>query len=264
VPQNRTLRGRFAGQSAMAAVVAAQSHRVPQRSVARLFGVSPLTAQGKVDHRDAVGQLHVGSILDRLHLGWDVLHGLPLGALSLDHFAVGRAGVFAFVDVNCQGREATIDGDLLIVGRASSGRIVDARASAAIVAGALSVALNSVVTATAVLVLVQPTKVTTVQKPHDVEVLTSLQLEQWLLSVPLVLAGEDVAQISGVAEADSTWPQPQDAAGRARNLRRAFRCIQHNVRAASLRKGVWITATVVVALPALAYLVSMLMSMSMS
>lgn len=246
MPQNHDLRGRIAGQSAMAALIEAQVNRAPRGRLARTFGVSPLTDEGKVHYRGAVGELLVGSILDRLGHSWDVLHGVPLGLSSLDHFAVGRAGVFAVVVVNCQGDEVAVNGDELIVAKSIRTGILDARSAAAIVSDSLVDVLNDRIAVTPVLILVEPTKVLTLRAPDDVRVLTSLQLEQWLLAAPAVLSGEDVAEISGAAEASDTWPQPQQSAHKARNLTRAFVRIHHDVRSATMRRFLWVVTALIV------------------
>jgi len=258
LPQNRTLRGKLAGQSAMAAVVDDQSHSGPQGRMARMFGASPLTAQGAAHHRGAVGELIVGSILDGLGQSWDVLHGVPLGALSLDHFAVGRAGVFAFVVVNCHGSEVTVDSDQLIVAKESTCFVVTARQAAVIASDALNAALNAPVSVTAVVVLVNPTKVAILQQPDDVQVITSMQLRQWLISAPHVLCGDQVSEISCAAEEDSTWPQPHQVAQIALNLARLYASVDDAVSAASLRKVLWIVTVSVATLLALSALISIL------
>ncbi|TQO18968.1 hypothetical protein FB472_0500 [Rhodoglobus vestalii] len=245
MPQNHSLRGQIAGQSAISAVIEAQSHRAPRGRFARVFGSSPLTDEGKAHYRGAVGELLVGSILDRLGHSWDVLHGVPLGSTSLDHFAVGRAGVFALVVVNCQSAEVAFSGDDLIVAKSISGALTEARESARHVAGALSAALNAPIAVTAVLVLVEPTKVSGLLAPEDVNVLTSSQLEQWLLAAPAILSGAAVAEISGAAEANGTWPEPQSVAHEARNLTRAFVRIHHDVRTAAVRRFLWVVAALV-------------------
>ncbi|MGV8850950.1 MAG: NERD domain-containing protein [Rhodoglobus sp.] len=261
MPQNHDLRGRIAGQSAMAAVIEAQSHRAPRGRLARVIGVSPLAAEGKAHYRGAVGELLVGSILDRLGHSWDVLHGVPLGASTLDHFAVGRAGVFACVVLNCQGEEVAVNGDELIVAKSVRAGVVDARNAASAVSAALSTALGSPIHVTGVLVLVEPTKVATLQLPDGVQVLTSLQLEQWLLSAPVVITGVDVARISGVAEANDTWPQPQKAAQKARNLTRAFVRIHHEVRSAAVHRLLWVVAALMATILSVWILVSILTSL---
>ncbi|MGV8859465.1 nuclease-related domain-containing protein [Rhodoglobus sp.] len=260
MPQNNDLRGRIAGQSAMAAVIEAQSHRAPRGRLARTFGVSPLTDEGKAHYRGAVGELLVGSILDHLGHSWDVLHGVPLGPSSLDHFAVGRAGVFAIAVVNCRGDEVAVNGDELIVAKSVNPGLREAKSAATIVAESLSNALGATIRVTPVLVLVEPTKVSTLQDAADVHVLTSMQLEQWLLSAPSVLSGEDVANISGAAEANDTWPQPQKSARKARNLTRAFVRIHHEVRAATARRFLWGAASVIILFLSVWILVSILAS----
>ncbi|GAA1220340.1 nuclease-related domain-containing protein [Rhodoglobus aureus] len=258
--QNHDLRGRIAGQSAMAAVIEAQAGRAPRGRLARTFGISPLTDAGKAHYRGAVGELLVGSILDQLGHSWDVLHGVPLGLSSLDHFAVGRAGVFAVVVVNCQGDEVAVNGDELIVAKSVKASILDARSVAAIVSDSLSDAFDNRIAVTPVLVLVEPTKVITLQAPDDVRVLTSMQLEQWLLAAPAVLTGEDVANISGAAESNDTWPQPQQSARKARNLTRVFVRIHHDVRSATVRRFLWVVAALIVTILSVWTLVSILAS----
>lgn len=258
MPQNHELRGRIAGQSAMAAVVEAQSRRAPRSMVARFFGVSPLTQESRAQYRGAVGELLVGSILDRLGHSWDVLHGVPLGESSLDHFAVGRPGIFAVTVVNCQGDDVAVNGDELIVARTVSTAIVTARASARAVSVALTTALGHDVDVIAVLVMVEPVKVSMLATPTDVQMLTSMQLEQWLASAPAALTGDEVATISTAAEAGTTWPHPQQAAQKSRNLTRAFVRIHHDVRAASLRSFLWIVAALIVTVLSVWVLVSVL------
>lgn len=95
------------------------------------------------------------------------------------------------------------------------------------------------------LVLVEPTKVSGLLAPEDVNVLTSSQLEQWLLAAPAILSGAAVAEISGAAEANGTWPEPQSVAHEARNLTRAFVRIHHDVRTAAVRRFLWVVAALV-------------------
>jgi len=245
VRQNIDVRGRIAGQSAMAAVIEAQSHSAPRSTLGRLFGVSPLTAEGRVHYRGAVGELLVGSILDRLGHSWDVLHGVPVGSSSLDHFAVGRPGVFAISVVNCQGDEVAVNGNELTIAKRISDDILVARDAAQVVSESLAVVLEDEVPVTPVLVLVEPVKLAMLKTPDGVDVLTSMQLEQWLASAPAVLSGDRVAAISVAAEADVTWPQPQQAAQKSRTLTRAFVRIHHEVRAAEVRRLVWMIGALV-------------------
>ncbi|WP_246837339.1 nuclease-related domain-containing protein [Salinibacterium sp. UTAS2018] len=258
MPQNNHLRGRIAGQSAMAAVIAAQAHCAPRGFLARVVGVSPLTDESRARYRGAVGELLVGSILDRLGDSWDVLHGVPLGASSLDHFAVGRAGVFAISVVNCQGDDVAIRGDELVIAKTISNAISEARESALAVAASLEAALRTAVNVVPVLVMVEPVKVSMPALPDGVHVLTSMQLEQWLLSSAATLSGEEVATISAAAEASATWPEPELSAVTSHTLTRAFVQIHHDVRAASLRRFLWVVAALVVTFLSVWSLVSVL------
>jgi hypothetical protein len=149
----------------------------------------------------------------------------------------------------------------LFVAKRAHNAIVAAREAASVVAAALGEALDGVFSVTAVMVLVEPNKITTLNAPGDVFVLTSMQLEQWLLSSPSAMAGEDVARISGAAEANSTWPQPQQAAQKSRNLTRAFVRVHHDVRSATLRRFLWIAAALIATTIAVWVLVLILTSL---
>lgn len=267
--QNTDLRSRIAGQSAMAAVVEAEALCPPRGAVARIFGRSPLSAEARANYRGAVGELLVGSILDRLGHSWDVLHGVPLNSRPLDHFVIGRAGAFAIVVVNCQGDEVAVNGDELIVARSVNDAIVSARSAAIEVATAIDSALknqaSTPVTAVAtpipvssLVVLVEPVKIAQLATPEGVQVITSMQLEQWLLQRPPVLSGEEVAAISFIAELNETWPQPQHLAQKSRETTRSFVRIHHEVRKASARRFVWVTGALIVSLATVWTLVSTL------
>lgn len=245
MPQDNDLRGRIAGQSAMAAVIGAQVHHVPRGRFARTIGLSPLTAAGRAHYRGAVGELLVGSILDHLGHSWDILHGVPLGESSLDHFALGRAGVFALSVVNCQGDDVAINGDELVIAKTVSHAISDARTAAHRVAAALSAAMGSAVAVVPVLVIVEPVKVAKLELPADVHIVTSMQLEQWLLTAPARLTGEEVALLSTVAESSMTWPAPQQSTIASRTITREFVRIHHDVRQASARRFVWVVVALV-------------------
>ncbi|MEV8254983.1 nuclease-related domain-containing protein [Rhodoglobus sp. NPDC076762] len=258
MPQKNDLRGRIAGQSAMAAVIEAQSDRSPRGLLARIVGVSPLTAAGRAHYRGAVGELLVGSILDHLGHSWDVLHGVPLGKTSLDHFAVGRAGVFAISVVNCQGDDVAVNGDELVIAKTISGAITNARASAHRVGVTLSEARSSTVEVVAVLVVVNPVKLSMLALPKDVHILTSMQLEQWLLSSPVVLSGEEVATLSTIAESADTWPPAQEVVTHSRNITRAFVRIHHDVRTASARRFFWVVTALILTFLSVWSLVSVL------
>ncbi|WP_339621755.1 nuclease-related domain-containing protein [uncultured Salinibacterium sp.] len=258
MPQNHNLRGRIAGQSAMAAVIDAQSTRLPRGFIARIFGISPLTAEGRAHYRGAVGELLVGSILDRLGHSWDVLHGVPLGESSLDHFAVGRAGIFAISVVNCQGDDVAVNGNELVIAKTISRSVPEARASALLVSAALGAALDREVRVAAVLVLVEPVRVSMLAVPEGVHVLTSMQLEQWLVSAAETLTGDAVASVSTVAEESSTWPKLQHAAIKSRDLTRAFVAIHKEVRMARARRFMWLVAALILTFFSVWTLVSVL------
>src|SRR4051794_17655144 len=131
MPQNRILRERVAGQSAMAAVVRAQSTARRPGRIARIFGVSPLTTESRPFYRGALGELLVGDVLENLGPTWDVLHDLPLDGSVVDHLLIGRAGVFTVRAANYGRNDIIVDGKTLTVGGEQRDDIACALAEAA-------------------------------------------------------------------------------------------------------------------------------------
>ena len=113
---DRVLRQRVPGQSAMSNVVHAQAARLPRGPMARLLGMSPLTVTARAHYRDAIAELEVGETLATLGARWDVLHDVPVGPDGLDHLVIGPAGVYAVRTVMARGLQVVVTGDSVAVG----------------------------------------------------------------------------------------------------------------------------------------------------
>lgn len=228
----------------MAEVVLAQRDAVPPGRVARLFGASPLAADIRPAYRGALGELMVGDMLENLGSRWDVLHDLPLGTGNsttaiLDHLVIGPAGVFAVVTVNYSEREVVVDDAVLLVGGQEHHDAARAIEQADAAASLLSRAAGSPVPVAALLVVVEPRRLTVRSTPVGVEIVASQELERFLTRAPRALPGDEVAAISDLADLESTWPAPPATELDAQRLHRDFALVRHAVRAALLRRVVW-------------------------
>lgn len=242
MPRSRLLRERVAAQSAMARVVDAQSGAPARTPVAILFGASPLLARARTDYRAALAELSVGDALERLGQRWDVLHDLPLSDGSLDHLAIGPAGVFAVHTVHCDGLDAVLDSAGLTIGGEPGDDVARARADAEEAADILGDASGERIRVRPLLVLVDARRFTARTFAPAVRIVTVQDLERTLSRAPRTLTGDEVAAVSDLADLSDTWPRADAAALDTRSLHREFASIRTAVRSALHRRVLWILA----------------------
>jgi hypothetical protein len=241
---SHTVRTRVPGQSVMSEVVRTQKIAAPRSRTARVFGVSPLTPENRAWYRGALGEELVGEVLDHLGPEWDVLHGVPIssGVSTIDHLAVGPAGVFAISTKNHSGFEVDVSGDVLTVGGQAQAHILEVRNQAARAAALLTAAANRPVEVEAVLVIVNPQKLTIRPQPTDAVVIASAQLERWLSRRDRRMEGEAVAAISDVADRDSTWHTAPAPHADTVQLHNDFNDLRAEVNLAARRRLLWASA----------------------
>jgi hypothetical protein len=256
----RILRERIAGQSSMSTVIQAQERAVPRRLISRIFGSSPLTVEGRAHYRSALGEVLVGEALGHLDPSWDVLHDLPLSDGVLDHLVIGRPGVFTISAANVSRLDVSVDGDVLLVAGAQHEGIDQAKRHAAETAALLETAAGAPVPVTALLVVVDPRRVTVRAPAHGVQVIESRDLQRFLTHSQRRLTGDEVARISDLADLDSTWPRTGALDLDTRRLRRDFLDLRDAVRQAILRRVLWIVAAFGVSYVVLWSLVATLVS----
>jgi hypothetical protein len=250
--KNRILRERVAGQSAMAAVVRAQGSAPRRGPIARVLGVSPLTPEARSHYRGALGELLVGDVLENLGPTWDVLHDLPLGDSVLDHLLIGRAGVFSVRAANYGRNDVVVDGSAITAGGQHIDDVADAAAEAAEVSRLLTGAVGKPVRVRPLLVVVAPLRLTIRAAPAAVRVISSRELGGILARAPRTLTGEEVAQVSDLADLESSWPATGDPALATpdldtQKLHRDFGTIRTSVNDALVRRILWtVAATIVV------------------
>jgi len=243
---NRILRERVAGQSAMAAVVRAQASAPQLTRLARVFGVSPLTLEARAQYRGALGELLVGDVLENLGPTWDVLHDLPLDGIIVDHLLIGRAGVFTVRTANYGRNEVTIDHDTITVGGELRDDLARATAGAAEVARLLSAAAGKQIRVRPLLVVVDPLRLVIKAPAPGVRVLASRDLERVLAESPRTLTGEEVAEVSDLADLEGTWPAAAAPVLDTQALHRDFGTIRTSVNDSFVRRILWTAAATIV------------------
>ena len=226
----------------MCAVVTAQAAAARPTLFHRIIGVSPLTPEARRSYRGALGELVVGDILENLGPAWDVLHDLPLGDRILDHLVIGPAGVWAVRAVNATDLEVVVDGDSLDVGGERGSDIPGSIADADLAATLLSAAVESPVRVRPLLVVVDPTRFSVRRPAAVVRVVTSSNLQRFLLRSARTLAGEEVARISDLADLERTWPPASANHLDTLQLHRDFAVIRSEVRTALARRIGWAAA----------------------
>jgi hypothetical protein len=246
MPVRASLRGRVPGQVAIRDIVAAQREVSPRSRAARLFGFSPLTPTTRGLYRAALGEVVVGEMLDQLGPQWDVLHVVPVdddeldleagetredddgfegSTKQIDHLLIGPPGVFALTTENYPAQEVRVDGEDMTIGGRPVGDIAVARRLAAIAADRLGSAVGHGVRVEPVIVVVGSTKLAVREQPMGVTIVDSKHLVRLLTRVSRSLAGADVANISDVADRDSTWrPLPRVPRSRSSSIASSRRC----------------------------------------
>jgi hypothetical protein len=246
MPTSRILRERVAGQSAMSAVVYAQSGATPRGRFARILGLTPLTHESRASYRGALGELLVGDALENLGPSWDVLHDLPLTSAVLDHLLIGRAGVFSVRAASYGREDVTVGGDELIAGGESRDDIRCAAEQAAEVADLLAEAAGEPVYVRSLLVVVGPRRLAIKHPASGVRVIDSRELPAMLDGAPHTLTGDQVARISDLADLESTWPAVQRRELDTQQLHRDFNMIRAQVSEALGRRIFWAAAGTIV------------------
>lgn len=231
----------------MAAVVQAQATAVVPGRLARIFGATPLTLAARVHYRGALGELLVGDVLENLGPTWDVLHDLPLDGSIVEHLLIGRAGIFTVRAANYGRSEVVVDGAKLVVAGESHHDIAAAAVEAAEVSRVLSKAAQRPLLAQPLLVVVAPQRLVTRTAADGVRVITSRELAGVLARAPESLTGEEVANISDVADLESTWAAGDVIDLDTQQLHRDFGTIRARVNDALVRRILWAaTGTIVV------------------
>ncbi len=240
-PPCASLADRGAGHAVIAETLRIQDELPPRSWWGRLTGAGPLSARSHPWYQGAVGEIAVGRVLARLGPEWTVLHAVPVGAgaSDIDHVLIGPAGVFTLNTKNHSRQDVWVGERAIMVGGHRQHHLPHSRYEAARAAKRLSAAVGEPVSATPVLVLVEPKNLTIKQRPVDVHVLTDRELWRWLQRRRPVLTTEQVARIAAAAVVPGTWHDTPTPSEDPVALQERFAALRATVRSAQIRRGLW-------------------------
>lgn len=242
------LRNRIPGQTVMAETLRIQGQAPPRGRLRKVLGTNPLLHDAAPWYQGALGEVAVGRAMDRLGPEWTVLHAVPVGAgqSDIDHVLIGPAGVFTLNTKNHSGQNVSVAGRTFMVSGHRQDHLRTASHEAIRAAGLLNRAVRGWVTVTAVLVIVNPQRLTVKEHTGDVQVLTADTLVPWLQQLPPVLASEEVRLLGAAASDPATWKTDavfEDPA----EVARSFEALQREIGQARLRSLLWRGAALVTA-----------------
>lgn len=208
------LRARPAGYEVVRECLAVQQQAVPRSKLGRLFGARPLHPDARSWFGGALGEIHVGTLLDRLGPEWTALHAVPVGTRGsdIDHVLVGPPGVFTINTKRHPGAKVWLGERMLMVAGQKTDHLRNSRHEAKRAAKLLSAAVGSSIETRPLLVLVGTLSMTVKQRPQDVVVLTDVQLVRWLTKRKPALEPELVARLASAASDLRTWQSNGDGA----------------------------------------------------
>jgi hypothetical protein len=234
------LRERGPGHAVIHAVLCQAGMLRSRGRIARMFGISPLTEEGRKWFDGALGELAVGEMLAKLGPRWMVLHAVPVGrrGADIDHVVVGPAGVFTVNTKNHSGQNVWVFDRNLMVAGTPCDHVRKSEYEATRAAKLLSSALGWPVPVRAVLAVFNPARLDIKHRPTGVDVMEARKLVRWLKRKPDVLTEAQLAEIESVIGTPSTWQQQphQDA---DLDRRQAFKELQSETRRAQLRRVTW-------------------------
>ncbi|WP_104090973.1 nuclease-related domain-containing protein [Arthrobacter sp. GMC3] len=232
---------RIPGQSVMAELLRSQGLVPPRRFLGRLFGASPLTAETEPWYKGALGEIEVARILTGLGPDYTVLHAVPVGTgdADIDHVVIGPAGVFTLNTKRHSGKNVSVSGGTFMVNGAKQPHIRNSVFEAKRSAKILTRAMGHPVAVTAMIVVVDPSKLTIKTKHDTVIALESGELLRWFKRRPATLAPDELAALLEQARRPELWHQSPSNDGDRQGLMSRFAELHQTVRRASARKAVW-------------------------
>ena len=201
------LAARGPAYSVMQECLARQEAATPRGRIARALGSNPLHPDARSWYSGALGEIVVANALSQLGEGWTVLHAVPVGPTSveIDHLILGPGGIFTINTKNHSGKKIWIGGSTFLVNGYKQEHMRNSAHQAEWASRLLSSVTGRPVTVTPLIVVVNPSSITTGRKQPRVTVLSSNTLKRWLVKRPRVLSDRAVAHFSMFAEERSTW-----------------------------------------------------------
>ncbi|SDB90738.1 Nuclease-related domain-containing protein [Sanguibacter gelidistatuariae] len=239
-----TLAGNVAGQSVMVEALRAQESAPERGWWARLTGRSPLTEDARPWYLGAVGEIRVAGLITRLGPEWMVLHAVPVGAgtSDIDHVLVGPAGVVTVNTKNHGTQRVWVAGKAFLVAGQKKPYIRNSEHEAARAAKLLTAAVGRPVTASAMIVVVDPKQMVVREKPASVAVVTSSGMLRALRAQarrgPALPAG-DLEALRAAAIEPRTWHRAPAPAIDTADLQSRFGRLHRAVTGARRRRTAW-------------------------
>jgi hypothetical protein len=199
--------------SVIAECLRVQARVPPNTAVQRLFGVSPLGREAEPWFTGALGELDVAKRLDRLGVGWYVLHSVPVGTGSsdLDHVVIGPAGVFTINTKHHRGQNVWIGGRRILVNGQRTDHLRNAKHEAKRTSQLLSAAARALIDVTPIIAVVGARRMTVRERPTEVVVLREAELVRWLQRHPVTLGPSQVQHLAALAAQPATWKRMPEA-----------------------------------------------------
>jgi hypothetical protein len=163
-------------------------------------------------YRGVLGERYVASILDTLGDGYTVLHSVPVGrgTTDIDHVVISDAGVFTINTKYSPGKDVWVAGRGVVVGGFKQPYVRNSLAEAHRAAESLSKISGLTVPVTALIVFVNPAKLTRKatagggEYEPDIQVISDRELKGSLSGRP-VFSSEQISRIVSAAVEPSTW-----------------------------------------------------------
>lgn len=232
------------GQSVMVEALAAQQSAPDRGWWARVTGRSPLTEEARPWYLGAVGEIRVARLLARLGPEWTVLHAVPVGAgtSDIDHVLVGPAGVVTVNTKNHGLQKVWVAGKAFLVAGQKQPYIRNSEHEAARAAKLLTAAVGRPVTASAMIVVVDPKQMVVREKPASVVVVSSDGMLRALRNQARrgpVLAAADLEALRAAAIEPRTWHRSPQPAIDTAELQERFDRLHRTVVQARRRRAAW-------------------------
>jgi hypothetical protein len=184
-------------------------------------------------YRGVLGERRVASVLQALDDRWTVLHSVPVGAGStdIDHVVIGQSGVFTINTKYSPGKDVWVAGRGMYVGGHRQNHVHSSLAEGKRASEALSQATGLTVPVSALIVFVDPAKIThkaavgggdyepTIHVIRDTEILATVRTRP-------VFSIEQVNQIVDAAVQPTTWQATPAPSSRGAHISGEFAALE--------------------------------------
>lgn len=231
-----SLRSLAAGQAGIVECLRAVDSLPKRTAFARLLGADPLIPAVRARYENLLGELEVGTILDRLGEGWTVLHSVPtVDGGTIAHLVIGRAGIFAIDTRVAPGADIVVSGDEMSSGDVTIPLPVLAVDQAAHAAVRLSELAGGPIAVEPIVVVARAATLAYGELPAPVPVLTPDQLIRYFIRRGRTFSASAVDYLTMIAEERETWVSSTDEAEDVLALSLRFETLQREIAVARQR-----------------------------